>query len=316
MKLKEKVAAKYIDRCFSALGTVNYIKIYNSGKEEIIELAVNRVFEIEQMMSAFKLNSDIGRLNINSGNGFTGVHQDTMKLLNRAVEFSEMSSGAFDITVRPLVELWGIGRKKNFIPDKHEINKVKKLVNYRDVLLDNAGSGAALRNAGQAVDLGGIAKGYAADEVKRILLENKIEKALINLGGNIVTIGTRPDGQVWQVGVQNPMASSGKYLGTLGLSDKTIVTSGSNERFFIKDGIRYHHILDPRTGKPARSSLLSVTAVCDCSMDADALTTALFILGIERGLELLEKLKAQAVFVTENLNIIVTTGLKDNFKVI
>jgi len=316
MKLQKKIATKYIDRCFNALGTVNYIKIYNCENEEIIDLAVNRVFEIEQMMSAFKENSDIGRINRNSGNGLTEVHQDTLKLLNRAAEFSKMSSGAFDVTIRPLVELWGIGKKQNFIPEKHEISKVKKLVNYNDILLDNAGSSAALKHPGQAVDLGGIAKGYAADEVRRILNENNIVNALINLGGNIVTMGTRPDGTPWQVGVQNPLAPTGKYAGTLGLSDKTIVTSGSNERFFIKDGIRYHHIIDPRTGKPAQSSLLSVTAVCDCSMDADALTTALFILGIERGLELLEKLQAQAVFITESHKIIITAGLRENFKVI
>jgi thiamine biosynthesis lipoprotein len=316
MNLREKTEVKYIDRCFNALGTINYIKIYNFENEEVIDTAVKRIFEIEQVMSAFKESSDIGRINKNAGNGFAAVCKDTIILLKRALEFSQMSSGAFDITVRPLVELWGIGKKKNFVPDSREINKTIKLVNYRDILIDSTQSCAALRRPGQAVDLGGIAKGYAADEVRRILLENNVSTALINLGGNIEVIGTRPDGLPWQVGVQNPLAPTGKYIGTIGLFDKTIVTSGSNERFFVKNGIRYHHIIDPRTGEPAQSSLLSVTVICDCSVDADALTTALFVLGIESGMDLVAKLQVQAIFVTEGLDVIVTTGLEDSFKLL
>lgn len=316
MNLRKRTEVKYIDRCFNALGTINYIKIFNFENEEIIDAAVNRIFEIEKVMSAFKERSDIGRINKNAGGGFTAVCQDTIILLKRALEFSQMSSGAFDITVRPLVELWGIGKKKNFVPDKREIRETIKLVNYRDILIDSEQSCAALRHPGQAVDLGGIAKGYATDEVRRILLENNVTNALINLGGNIEVIGTRPDGLPWQVGVQNPLASTGKYIGTIGLLDKTIVTSGSNERFFIKNGIRYHHIIDPRTGDPAQSSLLSVTVVCDRSVDADALTTALFVMGIEPGMELVTKLQVQAVFITEGLDVIVTSGLKDSFKML
>ncbi|KNY28338.1 FAD:protein FMN transferase [Pseudobacteroides cellulosolvens] len=310
--------ANCVSKDFFSLGTVNSIKIYNCDDEELIERAITRVYEIDDLMSAYKLDSDISRLNRNSGKGFIDIHPDTFKVLNRAIEFSQVSSGAFDITIRPLVELWGIGRKKNFIPHEDDINRIKKLVNYKSVVLDKIRCQACLDIPGQAVDLGGIAKGFAADEVKRILLESDIENALINLGGNIVTIGNRPDGRTWQIGIQNPLEVTGSFLGILTVTDKTIVTSGCNERFFMKDGIRYHHILDPRTGMPAKTTALSITAIADCSMDADALTTASFILenGFRGdGLDLVRKLDAQVIIINSDGEVLITDGLKRNFKV-
>ena len=189
-------------------------------------------------------------------------------------------------------------------------------MDYRKLILEEEDHRAALIYEGQAIDLGGIAKGYAAEEVKRVLIENNVKSALINLGGNILAIGVQPDGEPWKIGIQNPMEPTGTYFGTLAVADKTVVTSGSNERFFIKDGIRYHHILDPRTGMPARSEILSVTAVCDCSTDADALTTSVFVLGPERGMELAQKLKAEMIFVTENLDVMVSNGLRGQFNLL
>jgi thiamine biosynthesis lipoprotein len=175
-------------------------------------------------------------------------------------------------------------------------------------------TGVALKKTGQSLDLGGIAKGYAADEVRHILTKNGVKSAMINLGGNIVAIGRRPDGKPWQIGIQNPLQPTGIYLGVISAEDKTVVTSGCNERFFMKDGVRYHHIIDPRTGKPAQSGLLSVTAVCKNSAEADALTTALFILGQEKGLKLLKKFKAEAIFVKEDLSVFATPGLAKCFE--
>lgn len=318
---------KCITRSFFSLGTMNYIKICNCDDEAIMGLAVTRILEIDDLMSAYKGGSDVSRINSNSGKGFINIHPDTMKVLSRSLDFSRISYGAFDITIRPLVELWGIGKKEGFIPTNEEINKIRMLVNYKNVLLDQKNCCVSLELPGQAVDLGGIAKGFAADEVKRILLENDIKSALINLGGNIVTIGNRPDGIPWQIGIQNPLEVTGKHIGILNSSNRTIVTSGSNERFFIKDGFRYHHILDPHTGKPANSRFLSVTAVSGCSMDADALTTAVFVLGkdfayeneggyIGNGwLNLAKKLNADVIIIGSDADIIITDGLKDNFKV-
>lgn len=265
-------------------------------------------------MSAFKEDSDIFLIKRNAGSRYQKIHEDTYSLIEKSVSFGYQSNGAFDITIRPLVELWGINKKGSYVPSDEEIQNILKLINYQNIILDKVHSRVLLKNPGQALDLGGIAKGYAADEVKRILVENGVGSALINLGGNVITIGKKINGQQWQIGIQNPLAPTGEHLGVISVEDKTIVTSGSNERFFVKDGVRYHHILDPRTGRPVQNNLLSVTAVCSCSTDADMLTTALFILGPEKSRVLLEKMKAEAIFVTKESTLIISDGLKDNFR--
>jgi thiamine biosynthesis lipoprotein len=304
----------YAEKSFQALGTLNDIKIYGCRDGLVLDEAVSRVRQIEQRMSAFIEESDVSRINRNAGEKLVEIHPETASLIKKSITFSILTDGAFDITVRPLVELWGIGRKRNEIPSKDSIDTAKRLVDYRKILLDEKTSMAGLREKGQAIDLGGIAKGYAAEEVKRVLAENGATSALINLGGNILTIGKQPDGQPWQIGIQNPVLPTGKYLGILSAADKTIVTSGSNERFFITNGKRYHHILDPRTGEPSQSGLLSITAVCGASADADALTTSIFVLGPENGMKLVKMLRAEAVFVTENLEVLASKGLRNNFK--
>lgn len=316
MLLTKVKGAEKVDRTFFALGTINNIKIFNTRNEDAedaMDEAIERINEIDDQMSAFKPESDISKISRNAGNGLQKVQKDTFELVRRAAAFGALSGGAFDITIRPLVELWGINKKGDFIPSNFEIQKALSLVNYQDIKLDEKSQSVSLKKSEQSLDLGGIAKGFAADEVKRILIKNGIHSAVINLGGNIITIGKRPDGQPWQIGIQNPFASRGVYLGVVSASNKTIVTSGSNEQFFIKDGVRYHHILDPHTGKPAQSSLLSVTVICSNSTDADALTTALFILGPEKSMPLLNERKADAIFVTEDLSVFATSGLKNKF---
>ena len=316
MKLKKINEQETIDKTFFALGTVNTIMLNQCGNLEIIDKAVQRVYEIDDRMSAFKDDSDVSKIGKNAGFGMQKVHKETFDLIKKAVKFGALSDGAFDITMRPMIELWGINKKENYIPSDHEIQETLKLVNYRDIVLDEKRCSVALRNQGQSIDLGGIAKGYAADEVKRILLEHGIESAIINLGGNVVTIGEKLPGQEWRVGIQNPLSPTGEYLGVLSASNKTIVTSGSNERFFVKDGVRYHHIIDPRTGSPVQNELLSATAICDSSADADAITTAIFILGPQNSIELSTQLKVETVFVTKDLSIMISNGLLGNFEVL
>lgn len=305
--------SNYIEREFEALGTYNYIRIYDSESEDLLEQAVSRVMDINNLMSAFRPGSDIDRINHNAGIKATPVSEEIIHLLTIARRFSESSGGAFDITVRPLVQLWGIGKKGDYLPTREEIEEAKRLIHYEDVIIDYPNSTVYLQKVGQAIDLGGIAKGYAADEVRRVLTEGGIQSAIINLGGNVITIGLRPDKTLWRVGIQNPKEVTGTYLGMVSIENKTIVTSGVNERYFIKDGIRYHHILDPRTGAPARSGLLSVTVVGESSVIADALTTALFVLGMEQGKDVLKASGAEAIFVTDAGKVFTTKGLRENF---
>lgn len=194
-----------IRRVFSGLGTMNHIQVFNCFKNQLLDKAVRRGSEIDGKMSAFDPASEIFRLNQATGRKPVAVSEETFLLLKRAKEFAELSGGAFDMTVRPLVTLWGIGRKLDFISGQPEIENARKLVNHDDLILNESKCTAYLKKAGQAVDLGGIAKGYAADEVKRLLTEGGVPSALIDLGGNIVAVGSRPDGEPWRIGIQNPI---------------------------------------------------------------------------------------------------------------
>lgn len=312
--LKKVTPNNKYEKTFFALGTINTIVAVGVDCEEALHAAGERVFEIDDRMSAFKENSDIMQINRSAGYKAQEINLDTFKLLKRALDFSKASKGAFDITIRPLTALWGFGTKQNYIPEAEEIEKVLPLINYGDVELNDKKCIAFLRNKGQAIDLGGIAKGYAADEVKQILLQHNTKNALINLGGNIIAMGHNPSGSPWRIGIQNPLASRGQYIGTVSVKNQTVVTSGSNEQFFMKDGVRYHHIIDPRTGYPTKHELLSVTVLCDCSMDADALTTAIFVLGVHEALPLLKSIHAEAIFVMQNKDIFITDGLINTFE--
>ena len=292
---------------FNALGTINQISAY-SCPDSLLQAATNRVRVIHDRMSAFLPASDVGRLNESAGICPSPLHDDTLKLIRLALKICGQSGGAFDITVRPLVNLWNIGRKKN-LPAKGEIEKIRTLVGFQTLHIDLLSHYAFLEKCGQSIDLGGIAKGCAADEARMILAAGGVQNALINLGGNIVAMGTNC-GNPWKIGLQNPLSGNADSFAVLPVSGKAIVTSGSNQQFYIRDSIRRHHILDPRIGYPAQSGLLSVTVVCECSTLADALSTAVFVLGIESGLKLLKNYNAEAVFALENGQIYVTGGLK------
>ncbi len=307
------IQTRYSCRSFYALGTFNSIKIPDRADEALLDSAVRRVREIERKMSVFFKDSEIARLNRLAGKSSVPLSDDTFLVLKHAAEISKASEGAFDITLGPLINLWRRAGKENRIPCEEEREACKKLSGYEDVLFKGSNL-VALRRIGQAVDLGGIAKGYAADEVRKLLVSQGVESALINLGGNVVTIGLRPDKSLWKVGLQNPNSLRGALFCYLEAEDKTVVTSGGYERFFMKDGVRYHHILDPKTGTSVQSGLLSVTAVCKSSMDADALTTAFFVLGPKRGIPLFERFGASAVYVTEGEEIYASVDLAGTLK--
>ena len=205
----------------------------------------------------------------------------------------------------------GIGTAGARVPTEEEIEKALSLVDYRKLVLNPEDNSAKLLQEGMKLDLGAIAKGYAADEVGKLLKEEDIESAYINLGGNVLLVGGKPDGSPWKIGVQDPRLNRGNVMASIELIDKTIVTSGNYERYFEEDGVIYHHILDPDSGYPANSNVISVSIICDSSLDADALSTSIFILGLEKGLELINQLEGfEAIFITDNLGVVLTEGLK------
>lgn len=302
------------EKTFTSLGTINRIIAYGKKSNEAVNASVKRVVELDDMMSAFKDASDVMKINNNSGLKAQKVNMDTFNLLKHSLEFSSISRGAFDVTIRPLTNLWGVGKKLNYIPEKAEIEKVLEFVNYKDIELNELNCTVYLKRKGQAIDLGGIAKGYAADEVKRIMEQHKIKDALINLGGNVVVLGKNPQGDLWKIGIQNPFSATGNYIATVEVTNKAVVTSGSNEQFFIKNGVRYHHIINPHTGYPVNKGLLSVTVICESSTDADAITTALFVSDMDNAIPILKRINAEGIFVMENGDMYVTEGLKENFE--
>ncbi|WP_367179370.1 FAD:protein FMN transferase [Clostridium sp.] len=297
------------------MGTIMNFKIYGKNAQVATALALKRISNIESKMSVNVKTSEISKLNSKAGKSGQKLSSDTYYVIEKSIEYSKLTGGALDATIEPIVSLWGIGTDKERLPSKNEINGKLKLVNYKDIALDKKNSTVKLNGINQAMDLGAIAKGYTADEVKKVLLNNKINSALINLGGNVYAIGTNPDGDDWNIGIQNPLSTRGEYLGTISVTDKSIVTSGNYERFFIKDGIRYHHIFDPKTGYPAEEGLISTTIVSDKSIDGDALSTSTYILGLDKGIKLVESIKGvEAIFVTKDKKVYVTPGLKNNFK--
>jgi len=311
-----------------ALGTFCTINLFDKGNNKLYSQVFGRIHYLEGIFSANQEGTDLDKVNKNSGINPVKVKPELLVVLEKALEYAEKSGGAFDPTIGPLVKLWGIGTDEGRVPERDEIIKALELVNYRDCEINREESTVFLKRAGMALDLGAIAKGYAADEAARLLANEGVDSGIIDLGGNIFAMGEKKEsggrGAYWRVGVQDPRADRGNYIGVLSVKNKSVVTSGTYERFFEKDGKRYHHIFSigqqsdglqsEESGFPVDNSLLSVTIVADESIDADALSTAAFALGWEKGRELITGVKgAGGIFVYDDLSVLVTENLKEDF---
>ena len=295
------------------LGTIINLKAFGNKAEKAINEAIERLNNIDDKMSAFKEESDISKINAKAGFALEAVSKDTFFVVKKAVKYSKILEGAFDPTIRPLVKLWNIGTDKETIPDKTKIEETLKLVNYNDVILDESNQEIMLKNKDQALDVGGIAKGYAADEVRDIFYKNNIRSALIDLGGNIFALGDKEDGTPWRIGIQNPFEPRGEFVGILSVTNKSVVTSGNYERYFMKDGQRFHHIIDPKTGYPSQSKIISATIISDNSIDGDGLSTGIYILGVDKSLKIIEAIEGiDAIFITEDKKVYTTSGIDKN----
>lgn len=282
-------------RVESLMGTVCTVNAYEYGTQELYDELFTRIAEIENDFSVNIASSYIAAINNAAGQRAVAVSADVFFVVKAALQYAELTDGAFDPTVGPLVKLWGINTDSARVPQQQEIDNALPLVNWRNVTIaENAdGSGSVLLSQrGMSLDLGGIVKGYAADELVKILQKRNVKRAIIDLGGNVFVYGKKKDGALWRVGVKDPDFPEGAPALIARLTNSTVVTSGVYERFFVEDGIRYHHILDTKTGCPADAGLLSTTIICESSMAADALSTSVFALGKERGMALLKKIAA------------------------
>ncbi len=269
---------------------------------------------LEGLLSRYLPESDVGRINRSAGISSEKVGSETFAVLERAAELSMNSQGLFDVTVGPLADLWNYKHATEPPPDER-IRRVLPLVHYQDLKLNAAEGTAGLKKRGQSADLGGIGKGYASDRFMEIFMEYGVTSAFSNIGGNVSTLGNKPDGLPWLVGIRHPRADG--LLGAVSVSGKAVVTSGDYERYFLdRHGRRFHHILNPVTGYPAESGLISVTVVADSAMAADALSTAVFVAGLERGVALLKSNSStEAVLVDTRLRAYVTRSLRQSIRI-
>lgn len=266
--------------------------------EAAVSEGIARLRELEAMASPAGADSDLAKLAAAAGNGqWVKLHPEVYHMLAVSQQYSERSGGAWDVTAGPLVELWGIGTERARVPSTAEIAAARAKVGWQKLELEPESQSARLTESGMSLDLGGIAKGYALDEVRRIYAQHGIKDGLINLGASsLYALGRNDKGQPWRIGVRDPRAEDKEAcLAVVPLSDAALSTSGDYERYFEQDGVRYHHIIDPRTGAPAQSTAMSATIVvagscADAGMLSDLLTTTVFVLGPEKGQAFLENL--------------------------
>jgi len=272
-----------------------------------IEAAFSKIRELEKLLSFWTDDSEIAAINRNAGKGAVKVSAPTMQILGMAMEISEWTEGAFDATVGPVIRQWDF--REQTMPAPEALKAALNKVDYRALELDTKNSTAYLNRSDMSFDTGGIAKGFAADAAIEVIKAQGITAALVAVSGDIRAYGKKPDGTDWRVGIRNPRSDDpNSFIASLALQDEAISTSGDYERFFIKDGRRYHHILDPRTGQPAEGSM-SVTVIADSATFTDGLATGLFVLGPDKALKVLAAHGLQGVLIGSDGETYITGGL-------
>lgn len=293
------------ERTIFAMDTVMSISAYT--QQSVIQKAVDRIYELESYFDANSSDSPVAQLN---SKGKIGANKDMLLLLTRAKEISRKTEGAFDPTIYPLVKKWGFISKEYNVPDKEEIDSLLNNVDYNSIVIDN--NEISLINQATEIDLGAIAKGYTSQQVIDLFKAQGVTSGIISLGGNVYALGTRQDGKKWRVGIQAP--DSEEYVGVISVSDKAVITSGGYQRFFEKDGVKYHHILNPYTGYPANAGLKSVTVVSDDGTMADALSTAIYVMGYDKAVDYWKSEdNFDMILIDDENEIYVTKGIAEDF---
>lgn len=303
-----------ISRSNFYLGTYCKVTIYDKSDEAILDKAFNRIEDFDKMLSINKENTEVDNINVKSGIEKVKVNDDIFKLIDKSLNYSKLTGGAFDTSIGPIVKLWNIGLDSARVPSKEEVTKALPLVGYKNVELNANEKTVYLKEKGMALDFGAIAKGYIADEVAEVLKDNGVKKAIVDLGGNIYALGSNKEDKPWKIGIQDPDLERNNIVGYMYSKDKSIVTSGIYERFFEKDGVKYHHILSPFDGYPFNNEIMGVTIVSDLSIDGDALSTSTFALGLTEGIKFINSIpNVDAIFITKDHKVYLTDGIKNNF---
>lgn len=291
-----------------AMDTYMNLKAYGSNAEDALNQCEYEIKNLEGLFAVKDSSSDIYKINLGGGS-VVEVSDDTAKVITKALEFSEKTDGALDITIYPVLKEWGFTTGEYQVPDESKIKNLLQFVDYHNINVN--GNNVNIPEA-YAVDLGSVAKGYTSDKLCEILKNNGITSAIINLGGNVQTVGTKPDGSKWNVGIQNPQDSSSNIC-TVRIADRAVITSGNYERYFEQDGKKYWHIIDPKTGYPAANGIISSTIIGESGTECDALSTALFVMGTDKAIEYCKNNpNIEAILVTDDMKIYITDGLTDS----
>lgn len=306
------------DRTEFLLGTVANIKVYNEGQEEALDKAFERVHELDELFAMQNPESEISEVNRQAGIEPVEVSEEVFHVMERALYYAEESGGSFDPTIGAVTSLWRIGQDDAAVPEANELAEAVALVDYQKVELNEAEQTIYLQEEGMVLDLGAIGKGYITDEAARVLVEEGVNTAIVDLGGDIVVVGnsTRGEDQPWNVGIQNPYGERGEILGIVPVSDRAIVTSGIYERL-VRDGDdEYHHLMDPETGFPIDNNISGISIIADNAMDADALVNIAFSLGVEDGLNYINGLEdVEVIYITNEMEIYASEGINEQIEI-
>lgn len=299
-----------------AMGTAVKKTIYaeSESQSEAVDKVIDQCLrELENRISVRITDSEIAKCNRNyAAGGVYELPQDIMASLSQEMQIWKETDGAFSPCIRPLSVLWGIEDGSTEIPEEEQIREALSHTDAGKIELTD--HGIIFRENDMAIDFGAVGKGIACDEVMKELEENNVRGAVVSIGGSIAVYGDKGDGKAWHIGIQDPRGEDGDVFGVLKLkSGQVVSTSGDYEKYFEEKGRRYHHILDPSTGYPAHSGLISVTVISDNGFLSDALSTACFVLGLERGMDYAEEKGVQAVFVTSDKSVYVTKGIRKSF---
>ncbi|RFZ79503.1 FAD:protein FMN transferase [Lacrimispora amygdalina] len=293
------------------LNTFVTVTLYDKDDPKILNECLDICRSYENVFSKTIEGSEVYKINHRPAQeSSVKLSPDMAALLSKGLYYSKISGGDFDITVEPLSSLWDFTAPKPVVPPSDEISAAVKKVGYQNLKLD--GDTLTFLSPDTSIDFGAIAKGYIADRMKDYLLEHGVRSAVINLGGNVLCVGKKPDGSPFKIGLQKPYADRNETIETLNIEDMSVVSSGVYERHFVKDGVNYHHILNPRDGYPYENGLVSVTILSKLSVDGDALSTTCFSMGLEQGMELLNSMDdVYGVFITADGSVHYTEGAKD-----
>jgi len=298
---------------FFAMNTYMTITANGVEAQAAIDAAQTEIYRLENELSRNLDASEISKINSNSGIGPVVVSQETFDIIAVAVTYSGLTDGAFDITIAPIMDIWGFKDSNYRVPAASEIQATLPLVGWSRIILDRTNMTVELPVVGMELDLGGIAKGYASDKVQKVMHGFNITSALISLGGNVAVFGPKADGSLWKIAISDPQAPD-SYIGVLQATDVSVITSGGYERNFTQGGITYIHIMDPATGSPVQTDLLSVSIISPDGVQGDSLSTALFVMGKDKAIAYWQAHKDFAcVLVTTTGEVFASADIKDTF---